>query len=263
MPLLAKEGPHMDGIRRFIRQPIGRLALYVALPVAIVATAAMFAGAYDTTWIANGQALSAMKLKADLDEVQVRLQALEAAAIPSGTIVAYGGAASPAGWVLCDGKKYNALDPTYTALYGAIGTAYGGDMNAQDFNVPDLQGRFIRGADNQSGHDLDAAGRTALALGGNTGGIVGSIQSGATASPLTPFQTSQSGTHDHTYSTWPMAAAYSCANGCNMPFMTFNQNSMGQPTATSSDGAHTHTVQGGGDRESRPENVAVNYIIKL
>jgi microcystin-dependent protein len=234
-----------------------------------VATAAVFAAAYDTAWIADGQAVSATKLKADFDEIQTRLQALEAAAsgtvIPPGTIVAYGGPAAPTGWVFCDGKKYNALDPKYGALYRAIGTAFGGDPTAQDFNVPDLQGRFIRGADNQSGHDLDAAGRMASAIGGNTGGIVGSLQPGATASPLTPFQASQSGVHAHTYTTWDLATTCSTmgTTGCALPFMTPNENGSPNLSSTSSEGVHGHTVQGGGDSETRPLNVAVNYIIKL
>lgn len=49
------------------------LLLRLGLPIALVMAAAMMARAYDTTWIADGQTLSAAKLKADLDEIQQRL----------------------------------------------------------------------------------------------------------------------------------------------------------------------------------------------
>ena len=32
--------------------------------------------------------------------------------------------------------------------------------------------------------------------------------------------------------------------------------------ATSTDGYHTHTITGGGDSETRPVNISVNYIIR-
>src|SRR3954462_7147861 len=38
----------------------------------------LVARAYDTSWIASGQPVTAAKLKADLDEVQTRLASLEA-----------------------------------------------------------------------------------------------------------------------------------------------------------------------------------------
>jgi hypothetical protein len=50
---------------------------FVALPIAVVMAAAMIARAYDTSWIANGQPVSATSLKGDLDEAEMRLTALE------------------------------------------------------------------------------------------------------------------------------------------------------------------------------------------
>jgi formylglycine-generating enzyme required for sulfatase activity len=56
-----------------------RFALFVALPIAVVIAAAMVARGYDTSWIAANQPLTAAQLKANLDEVQARLAALEGA----------------------------------------------------------------------------------------------------------------------------------------------------------------------------------------
>lgn len=56
-----------------------RLARFFVVPLALVMAAGLAAYAYDTMWIADGQPLSASKLKANLDEVQSRLAALESA----------------------------------------------------------------------------------------------------------------------------------------------------------------------------------------
>jgi hypothetical protein len=47
------------------------------LPLAVLIGSMALARAYDTSWIASGQQVSASKLKGDLDEVQTRLTALE------------------------------------------------------------------------------------------------------------------------------------------------------------------------------------------
>lgn len=106
----------------------------------------LLARAYDTSWISANQVLSASKLKADLDEAQARIQALEQATTPPGTIAAHGGTTTPSGWILCDGTSYSGLDPKYAPLYRAIGTTFGGNAGAMSFNVPNLAGRFLRGA---------------------------------------------------------------------------------------------------------------------
>ena len=161
-----------------------RLARFFGVPVAVVMAAGAAAYAYDTTWVASSQPLSASKLKADLDEGQTRLAALEsltqqqatalgtlqgqlttananittlnglvtATAAPSGTIVAFGGSAAPPGWVLCDGSAYDKTSSAYTALGAAIGTTYGSVAgNTNLFKVPDLRGRTTFGMDAMGG----------------------------------------------------------------------------------------------------------------
>jgi hypothetical protein len=55
-----------------------RVLLYVVMPLGFVVVAGVAAHAYDTTWIASGQQVSAAALKNDLDEAQTRIAALEA-----------------------------------------------------------------------------------------------------------------------------------------------------------------------------------------
>lgn len=54
-------------------------------------------------------------------------------AVPAGTIVAFGIATAPEGWVLCDGTEYEQTK--YSELYLIIRQDYGG--NPGTFMVPD------------------------------------------------------------------------------------------------------------------------------
>lgn len=58
-----------------------------------------------------------------------------------GTVFWFASETPPTGALLCDGGEYPTA--TYPGLYAVIANAFGGD--ATDFNVPDLQGQFIRG----------------------------------------------------------------------------------------------------------------------
>jgi len=64
--------------------------------------------------------------------------------IPPGSIFPYAGAAAPTGFVLCNGATYDGTQAAYLALWGVIGTTYGG-AGQSSFAVPDLQGRVPAG----------------------------------------------------------------------------------------------------------------------
>lgn len=149
---------------------------------------------------------------------------------PAGMITAYGGAAPPTGWLLCDGSSL--LQASYPALFTAIGVAYG-SVDGTHFNVPDLRGQFLRGVSGASTNDPDKLTRTAMATGGNTGNNVGSVQSSAFAS------------HQH-----QLFLATASSNGSNA------QGSNAVNTSA------TNTELTGGN-ETRPINAYVNYIIKV
>lgn len=53
---------------------------------------------------------------------------------PIGSIIPYGGATAPSGWLICDGRALNKAE--YVDLFEAIGTNYGGSGSA--FNLPTL-----------------------------------------------------------------------------------------------------------------------------
>lgn len=66
-----------------------------------------------------------------------------------GSLVAYGGATAPSGWLLCYGQAISRT--TYSALFAIMGVAFGPGDNATTFNLPDLRGRLPLGKDDMGG----------------------------------------------------------------------------------------------------------------
>ncbi|HLM66622.1 MAG TPA: phage tail protein [Longimicrobium sp.] len=187
-----------------------------------------------------------------------------ASIIPIGTIIPFCGDVTDTtvaewlqtqGWLPCDGRTLVKKD--YADLVFAIGTDFGG--GGRNFLLPDLRGVFPRGTSNgvQPARDPGATSRTASGAGGNTGDAVGSAQAGATRLPVAGFTTNQQGDHTHQVPHAPVNNnAYAIAGS---HYGLWNGGSVNANQA----GAHSHTVNGGGDKETRPLNAYVNYIIKF
>ena len=56
----------------------------------------------------------------------------------------------PDGWMMCDGQSL-PQQGQYAALYGVIGTIYGGGAASGTFRIPDLRGRTALGAGRGAG----------------------------------------------------------------------------------------------------------------
>jgi microcystin-dependent protein len=167
-----------------------------------------------------------------------------------------------------------------------------------DFNLPDLRGRFVRGLDDEiSGRDPDSDSRVEMIRGGNSGRNVGSVQSFATAVPHSVgFTTTSNGMHGHGISTNGshthgmdkdgehnhQVGHDSGERGGNLPLQRIRerQHSFSGQNVTDHSGNHRHAIHHagdhshdvsqngdhahsilGGDRESRPINAALNWII--
>jgi microcystin-dependent protein len=185
--------------------------------------------------------------------------------IPTGTIIALGGpppaAVTPPLWVSCDGSPYAMDTGPYADLGNVVSSNFGGDGTTV-FNVPDLRGRFLRGTSHGTTRDPDSATRTALLQGGNTGDNVGSAQGTATANAATAFKIAPAGDHSHTAVNVPdthQNEAYGAIGPLAYHIMKFYDSAA---TQTSSDGLHSHAVTGG-DKETRPPNVYVNWLIAV
>ena len=70
---------------------------------------------------------------------------------PAGTVDYFANVTAPNGYLECNGQAVNRI--TYAELFAAIGTLYGVGDGSTTFNVPELRGEFIRGADNARGVD--------------------------------------------------------------------------------------------------------------
>lgn len=213
----------MSSIRAFVVPAL--VGALVAVPVALFAP--------PLNVFVDGTVASAPAVNANFQILSDRIAALEGGSgMPSGTILPRGTATVPTGFLACEGQSLLRAD--YPALFGAIGTSFGA-VDATHFNLPDLRGRFLRGADASSGRDPDAAARTACLAGGSSGASVGSCQA----------DMFRSHTHDHIrYAQTTSTGPYSYPPQGNL--------NVGQVAQTSASGGN----------ETRPLNVAVAFIIK-
>lgn len=79
--------------------------------------------------------------------------------VPSGVVKAFAGSTAPDGWLLCNGQAVSRSE--FAALFAVIGTTYGAGDKSTTFNVPNLQGKMIIGAD--STYTLGKTGGSATA----------------------------------------------------------------------------------------------------
>ena len=172
--------------------------------------------------------------------------------VPTGTIMAYGGLTIPVGWIVCDGTAVSRT--TYASLFGAIGINFGGGDGINTFNLPDLRGRFLRGVDGGAGHDPDAASRTASSSGGPSGDAVGTLQPHAFASHR---HTLTDPGHSHMA---PTTSGIAGSTEVAVPTSQGFDYVGAAPVSTSTTGI---TEAAAGGAETRPTNVAVQYVIKL
>lgn len=163
------------------------------------------------------------------------------AQLPTGTVLPFAGAnraALETLWLFCDGTEYPKAQ--YPDLVAAIGTHHGGTSEA--FNIPDYRGFFLRGQDEGAGRDPDAAKRYPAATGGTGGDSIGSVQGWATALPHKPFV---------------VKLANLGGNPVDCGRFPGHDNSNWNP-----DSVEVDLTYGGGDDETRPLNVNVDFFIK-
>lgn len=91
---------------------------------------------------------------------------------PPGMIAYFARSTAPAGWLKANGAELNRT--TYSALFNAIGTAFGAGNGVDTFNLPDLRGEFLRGWDD--GRTVDGGREFASAQGDAIRNITGSFQ---------------------------------------------------------------------------------------
>lgn len=176
---------------------------------------------------------------------------------PIGSIIAFAGPGTPDGYLLCDGHSYSKSAP-YDSLFAVIGTSWGGD-GVTNFNVPDLRGLFLRGADLGRGQDPDAGSRTPANPGGHSGDQVGTFQADALHSHShdispNPHQ------HDYTVRLNEGGVQYASAGGDVWAMKA----PAGDPTRQTAQITLSLSgpTQAATASETRPKNASVQYLIR-
>ncbi len=158
---------------------------------------------------------------------------------PVGAIFAFPTATPPSGYLVCNGQAVSRT--TYNNLFSLIGTMYGAGDGSTTFNLPNYNGQFLRGFDNGTGVDPDAASRTDRGD-GTTGDAVGTKQSSeiiAHSHTVNPPATNTSSAGAHTHTINPPATNTSSAGA--------HTHSIDPPnTNTSTNGGHNHSGRTGG-----------------
>eukprot|EP01084_Bolivina_argentea_P099969 179615_1 len=214
--------------------------------------------------------------------------------VPIGAVISYASDIEPPpGYLICDGASYSQLE--YPELFSVLGGIYGSKVAPGPdifFNVPDYRGYFLRGWSHNAGNDPDSALRTDR--GDKTiGDNVGTKQMSSTAMPRNPFTISLNGEHKHHVN---KAGEHQhslsedgghkhtfegALKGWSRGHGASNRAEYWGPKETSWDGTHTHVVHKsglhlhdisdsgrhghdikGGDVETRPRNINVQYFIK-
>jgi microcystin-dependent protein len=176
--------------------------------------------------------------------------------VPAGVMAGFAGTltAVPDNWLACDGSAHGVgLFPNLNEM---ISYNYGGD-GVSVFNVPDLRGNFLRGTSHSTGRDPDAGTRHALNTGGAVGDATGSAQGYATF--CAGLQIANAGQHSHNIALLPQDY-HNAALGASGPAAKNEMEWTGDTTTSSSGGDHSHSVIGG-DKETRPVNVYLDWLI--
>lgn len=188
--------------------------------------------------------------------------------LPTGVILPYGGVTAPTNFLLCDGSAVSRT--TYANLFTVIGTRYGAGNGSTTFNVPKLNdGSFVRGVAPRA---------------------VGTSYSAS----LPPLTASSNGAHTHTRGTMEITGKFSLryATGASNEDGAFDITTGGSTNrvnletathaghiinfkasnawtgATSSNGAHTHTITTSAGVAMNgttvlPQSVGTSFIIKI
>jgi microcystin-dependent protein len=187
------------------------------------------------------------------------------AQIPSGSMMAFAGAAAPSGWLLCAGQAVSRT--TYVDLFTAVSTTYGSGDGSTTFNLPDLRGRAIFGRDDMDG---TAANRITNAVSGITGTTLGAAGGdqrigthGHTATQAAHNHTITDAGHTHALPGQTLTGGPGLAGGGSFGYAGSSTNSATTGiTINNATPAITVNDFSGGASANIPPAVILNYIIK-
>ena len=95
------------------------------------------------TPMVGGELVAGQIAQLQYDGTRFQLMNIQSA-IPVGSVMAFGRASPPAGWLAANGSAVSRT--TYAALFAAIGTAFGAGNGTTTFTLPDLRDRVAIGS---------------------------------------------------------------------------------------------------------------------
>jgi hypothetical protein len=184
-------------------------------------------------------------------------------AFPIGSVIAYLGnggniaGMEANGWFKCDGRAISGLSALSADEKTALTNILGGSSN-----LPDLRGNFLRGLDEGIGRDDDRTTRT----GGESTTGVRSQQVENYRSHNHGGTTGGVGNHNHGGSTGETTistvSGRTGVDGNSRHAANDNYSSGSHTHSIAPDGAHSHSISSDGGNETRPDNVAVYWLIR-
>jgi len=170
-------------------------------------------------------------LQSKIDAMNIAPGSIMDTGVPLGTVLAYSSSVLPTNgkYMFCDGSEVSIA--SYPDLFKVLGNMFNkvGVNATSSFNLPDLRGYFIRGLDVVQKVDMDER-------------KLGSIQ--------------QDMFKEHTHEYVHLAAANPFGNGLNLdrnviPTLDWVRNYPGNNVGLT------------GGEETRPKNMALNYILRV
>lgn len=188
---------------------------------------------------------------------------------PIGSIIPYGGATAPTGWLFCYGQAVSRT--TYALLFAIIGTAFGVGNGTTTFNLPDLRGRYPLGKDNMGGSTASRVTNAVSGIVATTLGAVGgdqnaqsvtiSASSGAVAAVTDPGHNHALGMYAvNTYNTAPLYPLGTTSATRDATYSAMDAGYTGIAVSVTVTTAATSTNVTGSSQNMPPVQVA-NYII--
>jgi len=201
-------------------------------------------------------------------EIQSLIQRLKSELVPVGSIMCYAAPKCPENYMPCDGREL--MQSQYLDLFKIVGNTFGG--GPKTFCLPDLQGRFIRGWDDEGDTDPEREfGKPQE----------DAIQGHCHNFNSTVLKTTCDGYHSHAvYFTTEERGKFG-SKDFSMRWMYSYKTDDSYGEETDSDGEHKHSIEtdsnpvgnispssygsinGKVDTETRPKNVALLYCIKV
>lgn len=208
-----------------------------------IGTGKLADGAVTTAKIADAAVTTAKIADSTVTEDKLSSSVL-ARFLPPGLISSYIGSPSspPSGWLVCNGNTVSRA--TFSGLFAVLGTSCGSGDGVTTFHLPDLRGRFLRGADLSSSRDPDRLTRAAMNTGGSAGDNPGTVQAGLFAS-----HNHGGGSHSHAGLFLQQGAGSGGLVG-------------GGPDGAASMASSGTIITTQGGAENRPINASVIYIVK-